>query len=289
MLKVYTFIALLTLGFQSIGQTGPTVESNFGSNVKIGKHIAVNGIKIYYETYGSPSNPPLLLIHGNDGSIKDLGSQITHFMADYHVIVADNRSHGRTENGDQELTFELLAKDYNELLAALKIDSAYVIGDSDGGIVGLLLAMRYPDRVKKLVSVSPNLRPDSTAVYQWDIIHLKEYLVYLDSTIASSKPSKEILRTQMHMTLLDKYPNIALDSLKKIQAPVLLVSSDADVIRLEHIVEIYQNLPRAHLFIMPGTTHLMIHEKPDLFNREADKFFTQPFTRPTTRQLFYGE
>jgi pimeloyl-ACP methyl ester carboxylesterase len=238
---------------------------------------------MYYETYGDISKQPLLLIHGNGGYIYAERCQIEHFKDNYYVIIADSRFHGKTENGSELLTYDLIAKDYNSLLDYLKIDSAYIIGQSDGGIIGLLLAMNYPKKVKKLVTTAPNLRVDTTALPEWcielDINDLKE----VDKRINQGDTSADLVRQQSQINLMVNYPNISNDELTKIKAPVLVMAGDGDIIKLEHILEIYQNIPKAQLFIMPGATHFMLREEYSLFNQMTERFLDNPFKRPTTK------
>src|ERR1700730_7896915 len=132
----------------------------YGSNQAIGKYADLNGIKMYYEIYGQ--GKPLLLIHGNGGSIKNMGFQIQYFSRYYRCIIGDSRAHGKSGVGEGRLTYEQMADDWAALLDNLKIDSAYVIGWSDGGILGLLLAIHHPKKVSKLAAMGANLWPDSS-------------------------------------------------------------------------------------------------------------------------------
>src|SRR6478752_3335990 len=120
----------------------------YGNNPKVGNYASIRGIKMYYEIYGT--GKPLLIIHGNGGSIKDFSKQIPYFSAEYKVIVADSRAQGKTVDTKDSLTYEMMADDFNALLGFLHLDSCFVIGWSDGGNNGLLLAMRHPEKVKKL-------------------------------------------------------------------------------------------------------------------------------------------
>src|ERR1044071_5304011 len=117
----------------------------YGENPAAGKYYDVRGIKMYCEIYGT--GKPLLMIHGNGGSIKAFQHNIPYFAARYQVIVADSRAQGKSKDAGDALTFEMMADDEAALLDALHIDSAYVLGWSDGGINALLLAMRHPEKV----------------------------------------------------------------------------------------------------------------------------------------------
>lgn len=135
----------------------------YGDNTEAGHYAAVNGIKIHYEVYGN--GEPLVLLHGNGGSIKSVREQIPFFSKHFKVIAVDSRAQGKTNDDGDSLTYDLMAADLNGLLDYLKIDSARIIGYSDGGIIGLVTAFRYPKKVKMLATVSPNIRPDSAVLY----------------------------------------------------------------------------------------------------------------------------
>jgi pimeloyl-ACP methyl ester carboxylesterase len=257
----------------------------YGENENAGKYAFVNGIKMYYETYGNPVKQTLLLIHGNGGDIFAERCQIEYFRDRYYVIAADSRFHGKTEDGSEPLTYDLMMKDMNELLDQLKIDSAYIIGQSDGAIIGLLLAIKYPAKVSKLVAISPNLRTDSTAMPGWWISYLKEELEKAEMKLKRNNSSPILLREWTYLNLMDKYPDISKEELSKIQAKVLIMAGDGDMIKLEHILEIYQNIPNAQLFIMPGATHFMLREEYSLFNQIVGRFLNNSFKRPSTRDL----
>jgi pimeloyl-ACP methyl ester carboxylesterase len=262
---------------------------NYGNNPNAGKFAKLNGINMYYETYGDPSKQPLLLIHGNGGYINAERCQIEYFKNQYFVIIADSRFQGKSDNGKVELTFDVMTNDYNALLDYLKIDSAYVIGQSDGAIIGLSLAINYPGKVKKLIATAPNIRPDSNALYNWLIMDVKKNVDSMAERISKGDTTNKTLRTWAVNNLDYKYPNLENKELYKIKAEVLITASDADAIKLEHIIEIYQNIPKANLFIMPGATHFMLRQEHALFNQIAERFLANPFKRPTTKAIMLGQ
>src|SRR5450755_3558524 len=141
----------------------------YGNNPAAGKFYDIRGFKMYCETYGQ--GQPVLIIHGNGGSINNFIYQIPYFSKKYKVIIADSRAQGKSKDDGDSLSYEMMADDYAALLTAMKIDSACVIGWSDGAINGLLLAIRHPEKVKKLAVTGANLTPDTSAVNQ-DVIDL---------------------------------------------------------------------------------------------------------------------
>ncbi|MEM0517112.1 MULTISPECIES: alpha/beta fold hydrolase [Aequorivita] len=279
-----TLILIITCTF-GFGQSECDTTIDYGNNPASGKYALVNGIKMYYETYGNSTKQPLLIIHGNGGSIKSGRCQIEYFKNDYYVIVADSRFQGKSENGKEKLTYKLMTEDYNSFLNYLKLDSLYIIGQSDGGIIGLQLVIKYPSKVKKLVAIAPNLRSDNSAVHQWDIDNVTKDLEEAELKLKQGDNSKETIRNRELLNLIDKFPNIKTEELLKIKSPVLVIAGDEDVIKLEHILEIYQNIPKAQLFIMPGATHFMIRSEHKLLNQMANRFLSNPFKRPTTKEI----
>lgn len=221
-------------------------KSSYGNNSKAGTYYDVNGIKMYCETYGQ--GQPLLLIHGNGGSIVDFSKQIPFFSKHYKVIVADSRAQGKSIDKGDSLTYEMMADDYAELLHKMKIDSAFVIGWSDGGINGLLLSMRHPEKVRKLIVTGANLRADTTAI-QTDVFKRvsDNYLKFKEQfAIKKDKTDLDYLVLKLKK-LLNEQPNIPTKALQNIKAPVLVVGGDNDVIKPEHTLEIFRNIPKCLL------------------------------------------
>ncbi len=279
-------LLVISIGLCSISFCQDTcfVTIKYGENPDAGKYAHLNGIRMYYETYGDPTRQPLLLIHGNGGYIYAERCQIEYFKNKYYIIIGDSRFHGKSENGSEELTYDLMAEDYNALLDYLKIDSAYIIGQSDGGIIGLLMAMNYPKKVKKLVSTAPNLRADTTALPEWYVEFNENDLKKADEKISRGDTSADLFRLRTQINLMVEYPNIKDSELNRIQAPVLIIAGDGDLIKLEHILDIYRNIPQVQLFVMPGATHFMLREEYRLFNQITERFLDNPFRRPTTKE-----
>jgi pimeloyl-ACP methyl ester carboxylesterase len=120
---------------------------------------------------------------------------------------------------------------------------------------------------------------------KWAVELTRKDLDEVKKKIENGDTSVDLIRQRSQLNLMDKYPNIPNDELAKIQAPVLIMAGDGDLIKLEHILEIYLSIPKAQLFIMPGATHFMLRDEYSLFNQITERFLDNPFKRPTTKEL----
>lgn len=256
--------------------TPRNVEIEYGNNPKVGKYAEVNGIKMYYETYGM--GKPLLIIHNNGGYIRSGREQIAFFSKNYKVIAVDCRGRGKTIDTGDSLTYDLLANDLNALLENLKIDSTYIIGDSDGAIIGLILAIKYPQRVKMLAAMSPNIRPDSAVTYPESEAEMARNFADLTSLVKQGY--KDQIGKLKRVRLMVNHPHISSAELSMIKAPVLIMSGDRDVILLSHISEIFRYIPKSQLYILPGSTHFAMQQNSKIFNEAIELFFAKPFEMP---------
>lgn len=269
------FCIILVTGFSCRQKEKPV---QYGSNSKAGNYHEVNGIKMYYEIYGE--GEPLLLLHGNGGSIYSMRMQIPFFAKHYKVIAIDSRSQGKSIDNGDSLSYDEIAADVKALLDQLKIDSAYIIGQSDGAIAGLIMAMRYPAKVKMLAAMAPNIRPDSAVLYPAVEEESRQSLAkFEDSLKAGHKEVKNHLKL---LWLMQDHPHISNNELAAIKAPVMVMCGDRDVIQLPHIIEIFRGIPKSNLCVLPGSTHTALRQNTDVFNETVYRFFSGPFKMPNS-------
>ncbi len=264
--KNKTFLFLIfTLHFFYFSQSQ---NVDFGNNKAVGKYYDVNGIKMYCEIYGK--GKPLLLLHGNGGRISDFKKIIPYFSKKYKVIAVDSRAQGKSIDLKDSLSFEMMADDFNVLLDQLKLDSVYVFGWSDGGINALFLAMRHPDKVKKLASTGANIFVDAAAfIPEFYDDSVKEY-----NDNKNKNFTNPIEKNQRKLFLLDFFqPKLSFKDLIIIKCPSLIISGDKDLIALEHTINIYRNIPKAQLWILPNSNHGTFQEDTYAFCEKVNKFF----------------
>ncbi len=251
----------------------PAAAIPYGANRDASGTFVHEGVTLYYETYGQ--GEPLLLVHGNGGSLGTLAAQIDHFKSKYKVIAMDSRDQGKSSDSAEPITYEKMTDDLAALIDHLKTGPVDVLGLSDGGIEALLLGLRHPDKVKKIVSWAANLNSGPDA-FDPEIDALFKSMMELPDDVKNTPAGKRQLKV---VGMVLKEPNIPPALLGKVTAPTLVLASDHDLVRLEHILTIYKNLPNAELAIFPGRTHLAPYDDPELFNTTVDRFLATPFRK----------
>lgn len=286
-MKATTFaaaLALMCIGCAPQRRDQPVADApqsvRYGSNEEAGAYADVNDIRVYYEVYGE--GEPLLLLHGNSGSIATLGQQIPDLSAHFKVIAVDSRAQGKSTDSDQAITYALMASDMSELIDRLDLGSVDVVGWSDGGDIGLELALAHPEQVKKLVAIGANYShenlmapPDSVVMDANDPRLLKVTPVvekWVEEMGKIAPPVREKLAE-----LAENYPNLTKEQLRQIDVPVLIVAGDHDAINIDQTMTLFSSLPHSQLFIVPGASHLVVIEQPELINSEIVKFLSTPY------------
>jgi pimeloyl-ACP methyl ester carboxylesterase len=246
-----------------------TKKVTYGNNPQAGHYLTTRGVNLYYELYGE--GEPLLMIHGNNGSMASFSNQIPYFAQRYKVIAVDSRAQGKSFDARDSLSFEMMADDFNTLLDSLHIPSCRVLGWSDGGINALILAIRHPEKVKMIASTGANLWPDSTAVTSacWnDMLKEAEELKHKAQT-SGVKNTRKLLDLDLYQ------PHITQNQLSKLRCPALIIGGDHDIIRTEHTKTIAEYIPDARLWIVPNSGHATLIQHKELFNKTVEAFFSK--------------
>ena len=238
----------------------------------------VNGLKMYYEVYGS--GKPIVLIHGSFMTIPLNWSKIIPLLAKGRkVIVTEMQGHGRTKDISREFSYEGMADDVSGLLKHLKIESADILGYSMGGGVAFQVAIRHPKQVRRLVVLSGTYShdgwwPDVEAMFStMNADMLKGSSIEKQYNSLGNDPAQfpEFIKKVISVDL--KPYNWSKD-VKNIQVPIFMAIGDADGIQYEHILELFRakgggkmgdihGLPKSRLAIIPGTTHVGMMSRTD--------------------------
>lgn len=239
-------------------------QSIYGKNESAGKYLKLKDTDMYYEVYGE--GEPLVLLHGNSGSIKDYYQQIPVLSKQYKVIAVDTRGQGKSKDtSKRDFTYKLFADDVKELADELKLDKINIAGWSDGGNTGLEFALKYPDRLNKLITIGANAFPEGVED------KLIERFTNQMKQLNDMAP-EETLGERRLLKIMLTQPNISKDDLKKIKSPVLVIAGDRDVIKPDHTEFISKQIPNAEKKIYKYTTHMVPFEKPDQLNADILNF-----------------
>ena len=254
-------------------------QIHYGSNN--GKYLSIFNKKIYYEEYGQGT--PLILLEGGMKSISDFSLCIPELSKQFRVIAPDDPGQGRSEMLDT-MTYDLLAEYVSKLIDLLKLDSAYVMGWSDGGIAGLILAAKRPDKIKKLIASGANYTKkgyassdstnDSLQLLPPDYKFSPEDQKWADGYFIANKTNwRKVINDRIIMWYEEFcFPK---EIFNQIHIPVMFVFGDRDMIKLEHGIEMHHLLKGSQFCVLPNTSHAVFSEKPELINKIALNFFSK--------------
>lgn len=227
----------------------------------------VNGISLYYAVYGS--GPPVILLHGGLANADYWGNQIKALMPRRTVIVMDSCGHGRSTRDARPYGYDLMADDVVGLLDFLKVPNADVVGWSDGGILGLDLAIRHKDRVGKVFAFAANTVPSGV---KDDVEKNPTFAAFIERAgdeyrSHSATPNEYDAFVAQISKMWASEPNWTDAQLAAITTPVLVVDGDHDeAIKREHTEYIAATIPHAGLLILPNASHFAFLQDPELFN-----------------------
>lgn len=223
----------------------------------------INGHSTWVETRGDGKTTVLLLHGGLSNSDLLLDSLSAPLETQHRVVAFDRRGHGYTADSAEPFHYDEMATETIGVLEQVVGGRAHLVGWSDGGIVGLLVALRRPDLVDRLVVIGTNFHFDGALPIDFD--PNSSFAAMIMQAYAKRSPDgaehfEEI--AGKFMTLVTTEPTITVDDLKKIVAPTLVMAGDDDMIKLSHTAALYESLPNGQLAIVPGTSHALPVERP---------------------------
>jgi pimeloyl-ACP methyl ester carboxylesterase len=253
-------------------------------NSQAGRYVQSGDAKIYYEVYGQ--GEPLLLLHGGlFGYINEYEAIIPELSKDHLVIAVATRGHGKSELGNQPLSYTLLAKDFATLIEQLQVESVNVVGFSDGAISGYHLAVLYPTHVKRLMAIGGPLglygateqgkRDLNTYdTPEQDTVLPPKFAIERKKLMPNPADWERFVKNIAKMWKQNEY--ISKEKVRSIQCPVLVAAGDQDdYASPEHLVEIYRLLQKGQMAVIPNSGHTVFHSNPDLMLKLIRDFLKQ--------------
>jgi pimeloyl-ACP methyl ester carboxylesterase len=237
----------------------------------------VNGIEMYYATYGA--GDPVLLIHGGLGHADIWANQVIDLMKDHLVIVADSRGHGRSTRTEEPYGYDLMAADYLALLDYLKVDKVDLVGWSDGGIIGLDIAMSHPERLDHLFAHAANITTDGVdPTVGDDPVFMGVYATWMgeDYVRLSKTPDQYEAFIAQISNMWATQPNWTDDQVKAITVPTAVVAGEYDeAILRAHTEKIAALIPGSTLVILPQASHFAMLQAPAEYTAAVRAFIDQ--------------
>ncbi len=259
----------------------------------------VNGLRMYYEIHGEERpglGTPLVLLHGSlSATGTSFGKLLPGLAVNRQVISFEQQAHGHTADIDRQLTIEQMAQDTVDLMRQINLRKADFLGYSMGSGIALQLAIRHPQVVRKVVLAGgvaysragfhPGLMEGMDSLTPEMMKGTPFYEEYQQIAPRPEDFPRLVAKVkQLENNLRDWSP----DEVRSIQAPVMIVVGDADIVRPEHVVEMLRllgggvigdnvGLPRCRLAVLPGTTHITLVNRADLLVPMINEFLEAPF------------
>jgi len=224
----------------------------------------VDDIKMYYAEYGA--GDPILFIHGGLGNADVWGAQVADFARDHLVIVADSRGHGRSTRSEKPFGYDLMTSDYVALLDYLKVGKVTLVGWSDGGIIGIDMAMKHPEKLTGVIAQAANVTTDGVKP---DVMSNKTFNDYINvageyyKKLSPTPNEYEAFVNQISQMWATQPAWTAAD-LGKITVPVTLAIGDHDeAVKLDHTKMMAKEIPGAKLVILKDASHFAMLQDPE--------------------------
>ncbi len=240
-------------------------------------YAPVNGIKMYYAVYGK--GDPILLIHGGLANSDYWANQVIALSKSHKVIVADSRGHGRSTRAAEPIGYDLMASDYLALLDYLKIPKTALVGWSDGGIIGIDIAMQHPERLTKLFAQGANVTPDGTKP---DTLEAPVFAAFVarageDYKRLSPTPNDYAAFRDEITHMWDTQPHWSQAQLSAIRVPTAIVLGDHDEgIKRDHTEYMASAIPGAKLIILKDVSHFAMLQDPEGYTKAILGFLAGP-------------
>jgi pimeloyl-ACP methyl ester carboxylesterase len=238
-------------------------------------YVQLGEVKTWYDEHGE--GEPLVLLHGGLVDARFFEPNLPALAGHFHVYTPERRGHGHTPDVEGPISYQLMAEDTIAFLETVVGQPADLVGHSDGAFVAMLAAIARPELVKRLVMISGGFNKSGEAApeAEWDVDQIAAFLAPAYGEVSPDGIDHfKVVATKIgEMAAVE--PNLQASELAKITLRSLVMFSDDDLVTPQHMVDMYAALPNAELAIVPGTSHFLTQEKPDLVNKIVVDFLTK--------------
>ena len=234
--------------------------------------IDLDGVLTWYDDRGT--GDPLVLLHGGFATASAFDRMAPGLESMFHLYLPERRGHGHTPDGDGPITFDLMVDDTIAFIERVVGGPAHLAGHSDGAILCLLVALKRPDLIRKMVPISGQFHHEATAALEFSIEQMEEWVGAQYGELSPDERAHFPIVGAKILRMWREEPTLTVDDIARIAVPTLIIAADDDSVAIDHTVAMYQAIPGAELAIIPNTSHALIDEKPDLIDRLIIDFLT---------------
>jgi pimeloyl-ACP methyl ester carboxylesterase len=235
---------------------------------------AINGTNVYYAQFGE--GPPVLLLHGGLANSNYWGLQIGELAKEFSVLVMDTRGHGRSPVMSQVFSYSAFADDVAGLLDFLNLATVAIVGWSDGGVTGLELAMKRPDRVNKLFAFGANMSPAGYKATSSPVFAEFTQRSKSEYGRLSLRPERWAQLVGGLKVMWRAQPNFTPAMLGSVTVPTLIYAAEHDeIIRRDHTEQMARHIPGARLVVQSDVSHFAMLQNPLQFNKTMIEFLKE--------------
>lgn len=234
-------------------------------------YVDLDGVRTWYDERGD--GEPLVLLHPGGVDARALGPNVEGLAGTFRTFTPERRGHGHTPDVEGPMTYEAMARDTVAFVETVVGGPAHLLGCSDGAVVALLAARQRPDLVRRLVCAAGVFHRDGWVPQAVDPdLEPPDFMVEAYGEVSPDGIDDHPVVTAKLKAMHASGPTLTARDLAGIATPTLVMVADDDEVVLEHAVEWYRSMPTAELAVVPGTSHGLLVEKPDLCNRLVTDF-----------------
>jgi pimeloyl-ACP methyl ester carboxylesterase len=236
--------------------------------------VQLGEVQTWYDEHGS--GDPLVLLHGGLVDARFFAPNLGPLAERFHVYTPERRGHGHTPDVPGPITYQLMADETVAFLEAVVGEPADLVGHSDGAFVAMLVAMQRPELVKRLVLISGGFSKEGEAApeMEWNVDEIAAFLAPAYGEVSpDGEEHFKVVATKIG-EMAAREPYLEASELAKVTPRTLVVFADDDLVTMTHAVDMFEALPDAELAVVPGTSHFLTQEKPQLVNALVLDFLT---------------
>ncbi|WP_440071368.1 alpha/beta fold hydrolase [Streptosporangium sp. OZ121] len=241
--------------------------------ITVADYVEVNGVRTWYDEHGR--GEPLVLLHGGFSDARDFTGNLDTLADHFKIFTPERRGHGHTPDVEGPITLDLMVDDMIAFIDKVVGEPVHLAGYSSGAMVALVIALRRPDLVRRLVLISGGFHHSGWILTPSAGGEMPEQVVAAYAEVSpDGRDHFPVVVAKIVEAAGDSF-SLSEEELSTISSRTLVMAGDDDIIHLEHTLALYRAVQDSELAVVPGTSHVLLHEKPELCTRLAADFLTK--------------